>query len=190
MASELTVQTIKGPTSGGNANKILVPSGHTLDASSGDLNPPAGACVQVAEGKTISYTVHSTTSYTDSNLQVAFTPKYTNSKLLFTVSGVYWWGTENQTANGEYFLARVVDSRTGASVMPQGGSYETLWFEGNRGRWNTYDRTISGQFSITNDGTLNPRTYKVQCRVWNGNYDIRVFEHTADNTIRILEIKQ
>ena len=30
MASELTVQTIKGPTSGGNANKILVPSGHTL----------------------------------------------------------------------------------------------------------------------------------------------------------------
>jgi hypothetical protein len=32
MASELTVQTIKGPTSGGNANKILVPSGHTLTA--------------------------------------------------------------------------------------------------------------------------------------------------------------
>ena len=26
MASELTVQTIKGPTSGGNANKILIPN--------------------------------------------------------------------------------------------------------------------------------------------------------------------
>ena len=30
MASELTVQTIKGPTSGANANTVLVPSGHNL----------------------------------------------------------------------------------------------------------------------------------------------------------------
>ena len=189
MASELTVQTIKGPTSGGNANKILVPSGHTLDASSGDLNPPAGACVQVAEGKTISYTVHSTTSYTDSNLQVAFTPKYTNSKLLITVSGCYWWGTENQTS-GEYFMARIVDSRTGNSVASQGGSHQTLWFEGNQSRWNTYDRTVSGQASLNNDGTLDARTYKVQCKVYSGNYDVRVFEHAQDNIIRVLEIKQ
>ena len=33
MASELTVQTLKGPTSGANANKIIVPSGHTLAAA-------------------------------------------------------------------------------------------------------------------------------------------------------------
>ena len=32
MASELTVQTIKGPTSGGNANKILIGSGQDLIA--------------------------------------------------------------------------------------------------------------------------------------------------------------
>ena len=31
MASELIVQTLKGPTSGANAGKVIVPSGHTLD---------------------------------------------------------------------------------------------------------------------------------------------------------------
>lgn len=31
MASELIVQTLKGPTSGANANKIIVPSGQTLE---------------------------------------------------------------------------------------------------------------------------------------------------------------
>ena len=32
MASELTVQTLRGPTSGTNANKVLIPSGQTLHA--------------------------------------------------------------------------------------------------------------------------------------------------------------
>jgi len=189
MASELTVQTIKGPTSGGNANKILVPSGQTLDASAGTLVPSAGAVVQAVEGKTISYSVHATTSFTNSNLAVTFTPKYTNSKLLITVSGCYWWGTENQTS-GEYFVARIVDSRTGNSIAAQGGSHHTLWFEGNQSRWNTYDRTISGQASLINDGTLDTRTYTVQCKCHIGNYDVRVFEHAQDNIIRVLEIKQ
>jgi len=31
MASELIVQTLKGPTSGANANKVIVPSGHTIE---------------------------------------------------------------------------------------------------------------------------------------------------------------
>jgi len=42
MASELTVQTLRGPTSGANANKVLIPSGHTLDASGGTITLPNG----------------------------------------------------------------------------------------------------------------------------------------------------
>ena len=38
MASELIVQTIKGPTSGANANKVIIPSGQTLDASAGTVS--------------------------------------------------------------------------------------------------------------------------------------------------------
>jgi hypothetical protein len=33
MASELIVQTLKGPTSGANANKVIIPSGQTLEVS-------------------------------------------------------------------------------------------------------------------------------------------------------------
>jgi len=35
MASELYVETLKGLTSGANANKVIIPSGQTLDASAG-----------------------------------------------------------------------------------------------------------------------------------------------------------
>ena len=41
----LTVQTLQAPTSGANANKVLIPSGHTLDASNG-LTTPAGHVIQ------------------------------------------------------------------------------------------------------------------------------------------------
>ena len=47
MASELIVQNLKGPASGSNANKIIVPSGHTLDASSGFV-PAAGQVVKTS----------------------------------------------------------------------------------------------------------------------------------------------
>ena len=50
MASELIVQTIQGPSSGANANKVLIPSGHTLDVSGGTLVPSAGQVLQVASG--------------------------------------------------------------------------------------------------------------------------------------------
>ena len=46
MASELIVQTIQGPSSGANANKVLIPSGHTLDVSGGTFKPSSGQIVQ------------------------------------------------------------------------------------------------------------------------------------------------
>ena len=45
--STLHVENLKGLSSGGNANKIIVPSGQTLDASAGTLFPSAGQVIQV-----------------------------------------------------------------------------------------------------------------------------------------------
>ena len=47
--STLHVENLKGLSSGGNANKIIVPSGQTLDASAGVLTPSAGQIVQQVE---------------------------------------------------------------------------------------------------------------------------------------------
>jgi hypothetical protein len=78
MASELTVQTLKGPTSGSNANKIIVPSTHELYA--------AGHVVQVVQstlGATASGATGSgTDTYYDSGLQATITPKSVDSKVL------------------------------------------------------------------------------------------------------------
>ena len=60
MASELIVQTIQGPSSGANANKVLIPSGHTLDVSGGTLVPSAGQIVKRA--RQYFYTAEGTTS--------------------------------------------------------------------------------------------------------------------------------
>ena len=147
MASILTVDNLVGKTT---ANNIHIP----------------GHVVQVIDGRTISYSNHATTSYSNTNLAVTITPKYANSKLFFSVSGVFWWNTATQA-----------------------GSHQSLWFQGNQGSYNSYDRTVNGQTSIDNDSTTT-RTYTVQARTYFGHYEVRCFEHTADNLIRVMEIAQ
>ena len=48
MASEIIVNTIKAPTTGANANKVIIPSGVTLDASGGNFSPPSGHIIQTS----------------------------------------------------------------------------------------------------------------------------------------------
>ena len=79
MASELYVETLKGLTSGANANKVIIPSGQTLDIT--DWSPPAGTVLQVASASTT--TEFSINSANNVNcMQVTFTAKSTNSKLM------------------------------------------------------------------------------------------------------------
>ena len=79
MASELTVQTLKGPTSGANANKIIVPSGHTLAA--------AGHVVQVVNNADITQiTLSATGVLTETGLEATITPTSASSKILIIVN--------------------------------------------------------------------------------------------------------
>ena len=72
MASELIVQTIQGPSSGANANKVLIPSGHTLHA--------AGHVVQVQTTASPLFAILTSTTYADL-LTLSFTPKFSTSLL-------------------------------------------------------------------------------------------------------------
>lgn len=96
MASEIIVQTIKGPTSGSNANKVIIPSGQTLDASEGFI-PPAGSVVQMVHHKFFDVTTSTTTdTWVDcAGSTVSITPQYSNSKLVFTMT------THQQNRDGE-----------------------------------------------------------------------------------------
>ena len=78
MSSELFVQTIKGPTSGANANKVIVPTGQTLTAP--------GHVIQVVQNLTTTDTTVNSTGYTDTTLTATITPSSTSSKILVIVS--------------------------------------------------------------------------------------------------------
>ena len=87
MASELYVETLKGLTSGANANKVIVPAGQTLDASAGDFLPASGQIIQQVTATTtgeLSLTADSWTSL----ITVSITPKVANSILLFQCEAV------------------------------------------------------------------------------------------------------
>lgn len=79
MASELTVQTIKAPTSGGNANKILVGSGQVLYAP--------GHTIQTINSNTNTEFQSSSTSWVDTGLfSMTFpNPLQSGSKVLGTI---------------------------------------------------------------------------------------------------------
>ncbi len=83
MASEIIVNTIKAPTTGANANKVIIPSGVTLDASGGGLTTPSGHIIQVVTDRTSGSAIGTTsTSYVDSGVGVSITPKFATSKIL------------------------------------------------------------------------------------------------------------
>ena len=83
MAGTLTVQNLQGPSTGANANKILIPSGQTLDVSGGTLTPSAGQVVQcVSSDSAQGWTTTTSTSYVDSGLSLSITPKFASSVIL------------------------------------------------------------------------------------------------------------
>ena len=84
MASEIIVQTIKGPTSGANANKVIIPSGQTLDASEGFI-PPAGHIVQVGISRSTASEYFSTTNtfFALSGTNLSMTTKQDNSLFIY-----------------------------------------------------------------------------------------------------------
>ena len=82
--STLTVQTLQAPTSGANANKVIIPSGHTLDASNG-LTTPAGHVIQFLSQEITAYTTTSSTSAVATGFTLTITPKFTSSIIKCTV---------------------------------------------------------------------------------------------------------
>ena len=61
--STLQVENLIGPTSGSNANKVIIPSGQTLDASNGFV-APAGHVIQVVQNIGLAVTTSSATPTT------------------------------------------------------------------------------------------------------------------------------
>ena len=106
MAGTLTVQNIQGPSSGANANKIIIPAGQTLDASGATLRPSDG----VVQFKQL-YNSDTEVSYSQSGVQLgtrsfwypaanriggSFTKLYDASTSYVITGGHYYnWASSN-----------------------------------------------------------------------------------------------
>ena len=122
MAGTLTVQNIEGPSSGANANTVLIPSGQELHAP--------GHVIQYQQRHYDCAGFSSTTaSFIDfTNVYVDITPKFSNSLIRFKTQCI----GRNATTAG-YAQFRIVDSnnsdtRFNVNSVAESGFYQgTAW---------------------------------------------------------------
>jgi hypothetical protein len=119
MSGTLVVQNIQGPSSGANANKIIIPSGQTLDASAGFV-PPAGSVIQVIDSSANPIQFNSGTGAEAIRATIT---KQSNSQVWVQVNGV--WGDDGNPFHARFYLQRSTD---GGSTWSEP---DTLaWYDG------------------------------------------------------------
>ena len=177
MASELIVQTLKGPTTGANANKVIIPSGQTLDIDA--WTPPAGTVLQVAHGGYTTSTTTNSTSYANHGLSKAITPASSSSTFLVVVE----------------IQARLTvgDTGFGFKLIRTVGGTDTAVFT-SATRYDAYSGTAGGgireKFTWTrldSPSTTNEVTYKVQVATYNAN-SVEFQDDDNLSTITVMEI--
>ena len=186
--STLQVENLIGPTSGSNANKVIIPSGQTLDASEGFI-PPAGSVVQVVKtgGTNPAYSSATSTSFVATNLQLNITPKYANSLLKIEASHSYWWGTSGVSTNTYASFTFYRDNTT--NIASDHGGVASL--EGSLSDNNNLNRQAN-YIEYDSPNTTNTVNYRVYIKQWaQVTTYLGIIDNTnGRNTITITEIAQ
>ena len=171
MASELYVETLKGLTSGANANKIVIPSGQTLVAP--------GHVIQVVQTVYDTSTTITGTTAVDTGLTATITPASTSSKIL-VIADISCSGS-----NGNYVFLEAVRNST---TLYQGSESKT-WV----GSKILYPVATGGEDGLAmfqasvvyldSPSTTSATTYKIQGRTSNASATFGVNRRTsADDT--------
>jgi len=194
MAGTLITQNIQGPSTGANANKILVPSGQTLDVSGGTLTPSAGAMVQMVHQTFSGVTSYSTsTSYIDTGMEITITPEYSDSKILVILTTQVGVQATSTVTQGLYRQSRMdfrlVDSSASTVLFAANYAGSDANEEGNL----SVITHAHGIYTATSTSSL---TFKAQARPANGNAAEagaifhRFYGGGSTHTITAMEIKQ
>jgi len=177
MASEIIVQTIKGPTSGANANKIIIPSGQTLDASEGFV-PPVGTVVNVSTEHTDGNTITSSTTYVSTGLSVSYTPKKAGNLIIIQSN----MGADTNSS-GRSIRHTIFRDSTDLGSSNGNGSQTQSYAQG--GRLFAVGNTIA----VDSNVTAAARTYSVRIKS-GGGYSTEGDGTGGRKTMIITEIAQ
>lgn len=174
MASELTVQTLRGPTSGANADTVLIPSGQTLHAP--------GHVIQYAYNTPVNANFSTTASGSAvdvPNFYVDITPKFSNSIIVFKTSH-----TAKSGATNRYGRYRVVNANNSNAVFNTNSDIAAMGYQ--------WDGWVDTPIQATNvAGTTS--TMRLQLQV-TPNGDAGTFDGgwsgSADKVVEAWEIAQ
>ena len=158
--STLHVENLKGLSSGGNANKIIVPSGQELHASGHTLqtvfNTAPSTSLQAIDSA----------SFVATNISVSITPKSSSSSMFITCNVNF------DSATGTNFSAGIFKDGTIVTPKSPSGTYDAhIYF--NR---ISVGRLIMHQSIHATDatvGTTSAVTYKLYVKTHSGNINLR-----------------
>ena len=168
MASELYVETLKGLTSGANANKVIVPAGQTLDVS-------AGTVTGVTEG----------IKYID-NWRMTNTTTISGGGAAFTAGWVR--NTNDLPAN----LGTAMTESSGVFTFPTTGMWEVIFkttcYNGGSdnkyaGALIRYSTDSGSNFSVA---AIDYAAIKfISVNTWASLYCVHIFDVTDTSTFRV-----
>jgi len=188
--STLHVENLKGLSSGGNANKIIVPSGQTIDASAGTLVPSAGQVIQVQKSsiRTAASTFSTTTlAEVSGNYRVSITPKIATSSYIHCTFS-YHSIINDSTMMGVAIYVSTDGGSTFASAMDGGGQNPAIG-ETHRnetsGRISTrsHTSTFYDQYSTT-----DPLIFTIYANRSSGSSIARINDNGGGSFLTCMEI--
>lgn len=185
--STLHVENLKGPTSGANANNIIVPSGQTFNA------PGVVVAVHNVRSTASTQTINSSSFVNISGLSITITPKNANNILVMdsTIPTTFTYVTNYAILKDGSTTVTSLGS-TGSAMsnsqliqyMPEVQNTET----------NQIMQVTLQHFETA--GNTNSRTYTVACNsYWGSAYSMRVNNRSSNDmscfsTFRVMEIAQ
>ena len=178
--STLHLENLKGPTTGANANKVIIPTGQTLQIDDGvaHASMPSGSVIQVVHN-TYSTSVHiTTTSYTATGLQATITPRQQNSKILVQVN-------QHLRFQSAYDQGVGFQLKNGSTVLYQSATqYDEYLYDGD----STAEIHMRGrrvfEYMDTHNST-NAITYQVFMGPYRQNYTSHIYAQNDTNQSQI-----
>ena len=167
--STLQVENLIGPTSGSNANKVIIPSGQTLHA--------AGHVIQVISNQFTASTTINSTAF--SNLvETSITPSSTSSKVLVIYNYNSLWKNSGSTpAEGNFTLYK-----NGSSWLVVDGITPY-----NSAATNNSAGSVAGSY-LESPSTTSQITYSMRAHATNGTYTINT--EGGVSALTVMEIAQ
>ena len=175
MASELYVETLKGLTSGANANKVIIPSGQTLDIT--DWSPPAGTTLQVVIGRKNTATTTASGTLIDTGLEATITPSSASSNILVLVNMASVW---KNSANTSVYFSLL---RGATEISKMGAGY--IAYTSNTG---TNGVGSACALELDSPNTTLATTYKVQFKSETGTSQVGFSGSNTESSIVLMEI--